>query len=162
VRLPPTDRGSIYGVPVTGTKCPATWDKRVREAAALIDMPTAFAQAGANYAELDTRAGLEHAAKALLAACGDIRGWQLMAASSRAERVVGAALMIDHDASTTASLRVLVVDVNTSSGTLLARASERARRAGAIEVVGVALHTLGPCAPAAADCLLDELHVVNT
>jgi hypothetical protein len=128
----------------------------------MIDLPAVFAQADVNYAELDSRAGLEHAAKALIAACGDLRGWQLLAASARAERVVGAAVMIDADASTAASTRVMVVDVNTASGTLLARASEKARRAGALEVVGVALHALGGSAPAAADCLLDELRVVTT
>jgi hypothetical protein len=138
-----------------------TTGQLTRKAVALIDIPTVFARADANYAELDSRAGLEHAAKALIAACGDLRGWQLMAASARAERVVGAAVMIDADASTAASSRVLVVDVNTASGTLLARASERARRAGAVEVVGVALHALGASAPAAADCLLDELRVVT-
>jgi hypothetical protein len=126
----------------------------------MIDMPTAFSQADANYAELDSRVGLEHAAKALLAACGDLHGWQLLAASARAERVVGAAVMIDEDASTAAAPRVMVVDVNTTSGTLLARASVRARRAGAVQVVGVALHALGEHAPSAEDCLLDELRVV--
>lgn len=127
----------------------------------MIDMPAAFAQAEANYAALDTRVGLEHAAKTLLAACGDLRGWQLLAASARAERVVGAAVMIDEDASTAAARRVLVVDVNTVSGTLLARASERARRSGAVEVIGVALHALGEHVPAAEDCLLDELRVIT-
>lgn len=127
----------------------------------MIDLPAVFAQADNNYAELDSRAGLEQAAKALIAACGDLRGWQLLAASARAERVVGAAVMIDADASTATSTRVMVVDVNTVSGTLLARASERARRAGAERVVGVALHALGGSAPAAADCLLDELRVVS-
>lgn len=127
----------------------------------MIDMALAFAQADANYAELDSRAGLEHAAKALLTACGDLRGWQLVAASARAERVVGAAVMIDEDASTAAASRVVVVDVNIASGTLLARAGERARRAGAVEVVGVVLHALGAHPPAAEDCLVDELRVVS-
>lgn len=123
-------------------------------------MPTVFAEASTNYGELDSRVGLEQAAKALIAACGELRGWQLLAASPRAERVVGAAMMIDSDASAAASNRVVVVDVNTASGTLLARASERARRAGAIEVVGIALHALPGCVPRAAECLLDDLRFV--
>jgi hypothetical protein len=160
VRLPRLVRPSTYIVPVVGMKCPVNRDMWQLEVA-LIDMPMAFAEARANYSQLDSRDGLEQATKALLAACGDVRGWQLMAASARAERVLGAAVMIDVDASTAPAARVMVIDVNIASGTLLARASERARRAGAREVVGVALHTLGDHIPAAADCLVDELRIVT-
>jgi phosphoribosylpyrophosphate synthetase len=87
----------------------------------------------------------------------------LVAASSTAERIVGAAMLMlssdqrDHLARTGA---VLVVDVNLASGTALAQAARRLREQGAAQVDGVVLHALTGTI-GHQECGLDSLHVLN-
>lgn len=92
----------------------------------------------------------------------------LLAASPSAERLLGAALVSSSEL-TGFSLedpqplrgRVLLLDVNLASGTALARASRRARLAGAGQVIAVVMHQLTDDPATASDCGVDALTVLE-
>jgi hypothetical protein len=92
----------------------------------------------------------------------------LHAASPAAERVVGAALVSAPDGMdvllSTQQLTApvaLVVDVNLASGTAVAHAARRVRRAGVDHVLAAVLHQLTPSTPGPQDCYVDELVVLD-
>lgn len=90
---------------------------------------------------------LQKAAEQFLGAYAAFDGYDVVAASSVAERVLGAAMMLRPELSSAGRGRTVVFDVNIASGTLMARAAQRLRHAGnSDELVGIALHSLVDCA----------------
>lgn len=94
---------------------------------------------------------------------------RLVAATSAAERIVGAALVMHSSWLRLYSPRsdglvddgsVLVVDVNVASGTAMARAADGARRSGASTVYGVAVFALDSTV-GAAECGVEDLAVLT-
>lgn len=111
--------------------------------------------------ELAEPAVLRAYAESLLSYARDRRLTSLLAATPTAERLIGAALVLDGDytcaVAREGSAPALVVDINLASGTSLARAAERARRLGATRVDGVVLHWLGGVVPTPDECGVDHL-----
>jgi hypothetical protein len=120
-----------------------------------------------NISQLTDPAALRNAATKVLEFAQARGVTSLLAASPAAERVVGAALVtrpegLDMTAQVAALGPItLVVDVNLASGTAVAHAARRARRAGAGQVLAAVLHQLTHIPPAARDCLVDELVVLD-
>lgn len=98
-------------------------------------------------------------------ACG---AHTVVAASPAAERLVGALLSSTAslaDLSTACGLEtgpVLIVDINLASGTALALAARRARKAGALRVLAVVLHQLTVATASAVDCGVDEISILQS
>jgi hypothetical protein len=89
---------------------------------------------------------LQKAAEQFLGAYAAFDGYDVVAASSVAERVLGAAMMLRPELSSAGRGRTVVFDVNIASGTLMARTAQRLRHAGnSDELVGIALHSLIDC-----------------
>lgn len=110
---------------------------------------------------LGTSGSLEAAARRLVQALRQQNVWAVLAASPQAERVLGAAMIIESRLQAGVSgPGVVVFDVNVASGTLMARTADRARRAGAMHVFGVALHSLMH-PPTPQDCGLDDMLVLQ-
>jgi phosphoribosylpyrophosphate synthetase len=92
----------------------------------------------------------------------------LLAASPEAERLVGAALLCSPNLRAVVQKllvgqendAVMIVDVNLASGTSIARAARRARRSGAVQVVGTVLH-MADGAVGASECQVDRLTVIG-
>lgn len=94
-------------------------------------------------ASLDDAVCLHKAAEEFLGAYAAFEGYDVVAASSVAERVLGAAMMLRPALSSAGRGRTVIFDVNVASGTLMARTARRLRRAGNSEqLVGIALHSL--------------------
>jgi len=94
-------------------------------------------------ASLDDAVCLQKAAEEFLGAYAAFEGYGVVAASSIAERVLGAAMMLRPALSSAGRGRTVIFDVNIASGTLMARAARRLRHAGnSDELVGIALHSL--------------------
>jgi hypothetical protein len=94
-------------------------------------------------ASLDDAVCLHKAAEQFLGAYAMFEGYDVVAASAIAERVLGAAMILKPQLSSGGQGRTVVFDVNIASGTQLARAARRLRDAGnADELVGIALHSL--------------------
>jgi hypothetical protein len=99
-----------------------------------------------NAARLDDAVYLQKAAEEFLGAYAMFEGYDVVAASSIAERVLGAAMMIRPELSGAGRGRTVIFDVTIASGTQMARAAQRLRHAGNTnELVGIALHTLACC-----------------
>lgn len=100
----------------------------------------------ATAAELDDAVCLHKAAEEFLGAYAMFDGYDVVAASSIAERVLGAAMMIRPELSGAGKGRTVIFDVTVASGTQMARAAKRLRHAGnSDDLVGIALHTLACC-----------------
>lgn len=101
---------------------------------------------GADTAEaLDHGANLRESAEDFLAVLARFDGYSVVAASPHAERILGAAMMLNPSLQAgTSGTSVVVFDVTVASGTLMARAAQRVRDGGNYEqqLVGVALHCL--------------------
>ncbi len=132
----------------------------------LLDM---LAAGERNVNELSDPQHLREAAEQVAASASAHGAIHLVAASPAAERVVGAALlmsprlralMYDQGDLDISGEAVLVVDVNLASGTSLAHAARRARRAGAVQVQGAVLHAL-PYAVGPGECGLDGLEILQ-
>jgi hypothetical protein len=94
-------------------------------------------------ADLDDAVCLQKAAEEFLGAYAAFDGYDVVAASPVAERVLGAAMMLRPALSGSARGRTVIFDVNIASGTLMARAARRLRHAGnSAQLVGIALHSL--------------------
>lgn len=94
-------------------------------------------------ASLDDAVCLQKAAEEFLGAYAAFDGYDVVAASSVAERVLGAAMMLRPALSSAGRGRTVIFDVNIASGTLMARAARRLRHAGNCEeLVGIVLHSL--------------------
>ncbi|MCQ4118718.1 hypothetical protein [Rhodococcus tibetensis] len=92
---------------------------------------------------LDDSLRLRSAAYDLLRVYEHFGGFSVYAASPQAERVLGAAMMIEPAVCAGGSGDTVIVDVNIASGTLMARAARRLRDNGnAGRLVGIALHSL--------------------
>ncbi|MEU0790354.1 hypothetical protein ABZ342_09805 [Amycolatopsis sp. NPDC005961] len=92
----------------------------------------------------------------------------LLAASSAAERIIGAVLVghadLAHGLHTSTQPHpdsVLIVDINVASGTALARAARRARQSGAERVVAVVLYQLTMELPDPRTWDIDHLIVID-
>lgn len=86
---------------------------------------------------------LRRAAERFLGVYASYPGFGVVSASPHAERVLGAAMMLDPDLHAGPADSVIVLDLNVASGTLIARALGRLRDAGHRGiVVGVALNRL--------------------
>ena len=94
-------------------------------------------------AGLDDADCLHKAAEQFLGAYAAFDGYDVVAASPIAERVLGAAMMLRPKLSGAGRGPTVIFDVNIASGTLMARAARRLRHAGnSEELVGIALHSL--------------------
>jgi hypothetical protein len=94
-------------------------------------------------ADLDDAVHLQKAAEEFLGAYAAFDGYDVVAASSIAERVIGAAMMLRPALSSAGSGRTVIFDVSIASGTLMARTARRLRQAGnSDQLVGIALHSL--------------------
>jgi hypothetical protein len=94
-------------------------------------------------ADLDDAVHLQKAAEEFLGAYAAFEGYDVVAASSIAERVLGAAMMLRPALSSAGRGRTVIFDVNIASGTLMARTARRLRQAGNSDpLVGIALHSL--------------------
>jgi hypothetical protein len=108
-----------------------------------MDILEALNRASENAANLDDAVYLQKAAEEFLGAYAAFEGYEVVAASSVAERVLGAAMMLKPALSMAGRGRTVIFDVNIASGTLMARAARRLRQAGNSEdLVGIALHSL--------------------
>ena len=93
--------------------------------------------------ELDDVDLLRGAARMFLSAYSEYDGYGVVAASPQAERVLGAAMMLNPRLSGRDTGRTVILDVNIASGTLMARAARRLRDSGNNDqLVGVVLHSL--------------------
>ena len=94
--------------------------------------------------KLDQATSLRASAEAFLGAYRQFQGYTVMPASPQAERVLGAAMMLQPDLLAGNSGRAVVVfDVTVASGTLMARVARRVRDAGNLErLVGIALRCM--------------------
>lgn len=73
---------------------------------------------------------LRSSALKFLALYAPFRGRHIMAASPQAERVLGAAMILDPDLNAGRAGSVVILDVNLASGTLISRAVSRLRDSG--------------------------------
>ncbi|MGF9648864.1 hypothetical protein AAIH32_12865 [Pseudarthrobacter oxydans] len=73
---------------------------------------------------------LRSSALKFLALYAPFRGRHIMAASPQAERVLGAAMILDPDLHAGRAGSVVILDVNLASGTLISRAASRLRDSG--------------------------------
>jgi hypothetical protein len=106
----------------------------------LLDLITKGSQTAAILDDADC---LHKAAEQFLGAYAAFDGYDVIAASSIAERVLGAAMMLRPKLSSAGRGPTVIFDVNIASGTLMARAARRLRDAGNSEdLVGIALHSL--------------------
>jgi hypothetical protein len=91
----------------------------------------------------DDAARLRRSAEHFMRAYGEYAGYSVVAASPHAERVLGAAMMLQPDLQAGGAGDTVILDVNVASGTLIARAARRLRDAGNRgQLVAVALHSL--------------------
>src|SRR4051812_33857935 len=94
-------------------------------------------------ASLDDVTCLQKAAEQFLGAYEMFNGYDVVAASAIAERVLGAAMMLNPGIGVGGQGRTVIFDVNVASGTQLARAARRLRDLGnSDQLVGIALHAL--------------------
>jgi hypothetical protein len=108
-----------------------------------MDMLELLNKGAQTVASLDDAACLQKAAEQFLGAYAMFEGYGVVAASSIAERVLGAAMMLRPELSGSGTGCTVIFDVNIASGTQLARAARRLRESGnADRLVGVALHSL--------------------
>jgi hypothetical protein len=111
-----------------------------------MDLIDLINRGSATASELDDAVHLQKAAEEFLGAYAMFDGYDVVAASSIAERVLGAAMMIRPGLSGSGKGRTVIFDVTVASGTQMARAAQRLRHAGnSDELVGIALHTLACC-----------------
>lgn len=114
-----------------------------------MDLIELLSEAGETAASLDDADCLHKAAEEFLGAYAMFDGYDVIAASALAERVLGAAMMLHPGLSSVGRGRTVIFDVNIASGTQMARAAKRLRRAGNSEqLVGIALHSLACCSTA--------------
>jgi hypothetical protein len=93
--------------------------------------------------ELNDSVALRLAALSFLDVYSDFSGWSVYPASPQAERVLGAAMMLDPELRAQGAGPTVVMDVNIASGTLISNAASRIRESGnEAQLVGVALHSL--------------------
>jgi len=104
----------------------------------------ALDQGRANVRDLDDPAALRgHADALLMVRHSRFSGFGFYAASPNAERLIGAAMMLDPTVCADGSGHTLIVGVNIASGTQIARAATRLRESGNEGVlVGVVLNAL--------------------
>lgn len=113
--------------------------------------------------ELDDVDLLRDAAHNFLSAYIEYDGYGVVAASPQAERVLGAAMMLNPRLSGRDSGKTVILDVNIASGTLMARAARRLRDNGNNDqLVGVVLHSLVECCDGWQVPELCELVVVSS
>lgn len=94
-------------------------------------------------AEHDSPTSLVKTAELVLSAVSDFPTYGLVAASSAAERVLGAMMVMSPDIQVGRANDVVIFDVNVASGTVLARAADRLRTLGHTgSIVAVAVHAL--------------------
>ncbi len=94
-------------------------------------------------ASLNDASCLHKAAEQFLSAYAMFDGYGVVAASSAAERVLGAAMVLNPGLCVDGLGRTVIFDVNVASGTQLARVAKRLRDSGnSDELVGIALHSL--------------------
>lgn len=112
---------------------------------------------------LNQAANLRESAESFLAAYQRFEGYSVIPASPQAERVLGAAMMLQPDLQVgTTGRAVVVFDVTIASGTLMARAARKVRDAGSFEhLVGIALHCLTETHNSWVPAELNELIVVD-
>jgi hypothetical protein len=122
-----------------------------------------------NISRLADPTALRHAAAQVVEFARSRGVTSIYAASPAAERVVGAALVTGPQEvegpkarASDAKPVALVVDVNLASGTALAHAARRVRRAGVDHVLAAVLHQLTPKTPGPEDCFVDELVVLGS
>lgn len=130
---------------------------------AVVDILDLLNQGTETVQNLDQAASLRESAEAFLAAYREFQGYTVMPASPHAERILGAAMMLQPDLQAGTSGRAVVVfDVTVASGTLMARAARRVRDAGNFErIVGIALHCLTETHTSCAPAELNQLIVVD-
>ena len=93
--------------------------------------------------ELNDVVALRLAAITFLDVYEDYEGWSVYPASPQAERLLGAAMMINPERRAGRAGPTVLVDVNIASGTLLASAATRVREIGNDDpLVGIVLHSL--------------------
>lgn len=96
-----------------------------------------------NVAEHDESLQLRASAELFLDLYAPYSGCRVMAASPHAERVLGAAMIIDPNLQGGGVESTIILDVNIASGTLMARAVKRLRDAGNTNpIVGIVLNSL--------------------
>jgi hypothetical protein len=94
-------------------------------------------------ASLDDATCLQKAAEQFLGAYATFNPCGVVAASAIAERVLGAAMMLNPEVGVGGQGRTVIFDVNVASGTQLARAARRLRDLGnSDQLVGIALYAL--------------------
>jgi hypothetical protein len=121
-----------------------------------VDLIELLNEASETAASLDDADCLHKAAEEFLGAYAMFDGYEVIAASALAERVLGAAMMLRPGLSSAGRGRTVIFDVNIASGTQMARAAKRLRRSGNSEqLVGIALRSLVCCNAEASP--IDEL-----
>ena len=109
----------------------------------LLELMTKGAETAAS---LDDAVCLQKAAEEFLGAYATFSGYDVVAASAIAERVLGAAMILRPELSSAGTGRTVIFDVNVASGTQMARTAQRLRQSGnSDELVGIALHSLACC-----------------
>jgi hypothetical protein len=94
-------------------------------------------------ASLNDAVCLHKAAEQFLGAYALFEGYEVVAASGIAERVLGAAMILRPELKVSDAGPTVIFDVNIASGTQMARAARKLRNAGnAQELVGIALYSL--------------------
>jgi hypothetical protein len=127
-----------------------------------MDMLELLNKGAQTVASLDDAACLQKAAEQFLGAYAIFEGSGVVAASSIAERVLGAAMMLRPELSRSDTGCTVIFDVNIASGTQLARAARVLRESGnADRLVGIALHSLVKWDPDAALGDLTQLVVAH-
>lgn len=128
-----------------------------------MDLLTLLNQGTETVENLNQAACLRRSAESLLAAYQPFDGYSVTPASPQAERVLGAAMMLQPGLKVgTNGSAVVVFDVTIASGTLMARAARRVREAGNFDhLVGIALHCLTETHNSWVPEELNELIVVN-
>lgn len=114
--------------------------------ASAVDLMSILTRGSAAVQENDSADDLRRCAQALVRAASAYEGFGVVAASPQAERVLGAAMMLDPAMRAGGGGPSIVFDLNYASGTMLARAARRLRDCGnESPLVGVVLNPLvGP------------------
>lgn len=111
----------------------------------------------------DAGVHLRRSAEALLRAASAYEGFGVVAASPQAERVLGAAMMLEPSMHGNSNGPSIVFDVNYASGTLLARAARRLRdRGNQSPLVGIVLNPLIDAGTEIRVAELDCVHIEPT
>lgn len=92
-----------------------------------LDLSEILNRGASNVRLLDAATDLASSARSFLSLVAEWDGFTVEAASPAAERVLGAAMMLDSGLRGGRSARTVILDVNIASGTLVANAARRVR-----------------------------------